>query len=72
MRCWNVVLRAEKNHNVNHYFFQWLRSSTPEEEIYQNLVNLETGRQKLKDLNSKPTVSHIITYSFYCQMDILM
>ena len=62
MRCWNAVLMAEKKQNVNHYFFQWLRSSTPEEEIYQNLIDLETGKTTLKELNSKLTVSRIDTF----------
>ena len=62
MRCWNAVLMAEKKQNVNHYFFQWLRSSTPEEEIYQNLIDLQTGRQKLTELDSRPTVSRINTF----------
>jgi len=53
--------REEKQQRKSFSFFQWLRSSTPEEEIYQNLVDLETGRQKLKELNSKPTVSRFNT-----------
>ena len=48
--------RVEKRQNVNTYFVQRLRSNTPEEEIYQNLMDLETGTKKLTDLNKKSEV----------------
>lgn len=60
-QCWVAVLKAKEmgTKKINHYFFQWLRSNSSEEDIYQNLIDLEAGWKKLKDLNHKSLVSHV-------------
>ncbi|KAL9976759.1 hypothetical protein ACROYT_G014088 [Oculina patagonica] len=55
IRCWEVVLQVVEKFNVNYYFFQWPRTSTPEEVVYNTLMDLIEGRTRLKDINKQTT-----------------
>ena len=66
-RCWQLVLEIERGAMagssasrsppaINTYFFKWLNASTPEEEIYSNLLALQSGEVSVKDLNKREKV----------------
>ena len=74
-RCWELLLDIERgsisssstsasSSSINTYFFKWLNASTPEEEIYHNLLALQAGEVLVKNLNRKRKVSYM--HYFYC------
>lgn len=42
---------------INTYFFKWLNASTPEEEIYENLLALKAGEVLVKDFVKQKEVT---------------
>lgn len=68
-RCWSVLIRMEttleqanltRTHEFSPYFFQWMSASMPEEEVFNNLVSLNSGEVDVKALNKRYKVRTII------------
>ena len=52
--------------SINTYFFKWLNASTPEEEIYKNLLALQAGEVLVKNLNRKRKVGYMHYFCCCC------
>ena len=66
--CWVVLLRLEsnlqggnftRNNEFNSYFFRWLSTTMPEEEIYNNLIDHNNGEVDVKTLIKRYDVRNI-------------